>query len=146
MATSGEWVKIEPHEEPAAQSLLNWGMIERHHQTPAYARWSVLHERPTFGAKLSPLPLYGVPVHHLSAWQKELLVSVGGNQRKGHDVLTKGDKVLQRRVSVLERRGLLRVEKRDGGVWRLWIADTFPGYARPAAPSVPTGTSTANAT
>lgn len=134
-STSGDWVKVEAHEESAADSLIAWGMIERHHQTPSYVRWSLLHERPTFGPRLSSFALCGVPVHHLGENQRALLCQVAATGLKGHDVLVKGEKLMQRRFSALARRKLLSIEKREGSVWRLKIADTFPGYRKATPPA-----------
>lgn len=139
-STSGDWVKIDPSEEGAAASLVNWGMIERHQQTPAYARWSVLHERPVFGRACHSTAVYGVRVSHLSPEQSMLLTIVEQATRKGgaHEVLAGGHSRMQTSLRALERRGLIDIE-RGPKVWRLTIARAWRD-------AVLAGTSTANVT
>lgn len=129
---TGEWYRLAADEQDAADALCSWGMIERHPQTPDYVRWSILHERPRFGRQCVTLALFGAPVHHLSEAQRDLIVAAQmAAKRGGHDVLASGDKRIKKMVMALVTRGLLELEKRDGGVWRVRIASTYPG--KPAA-------------
>jgi hypothetical protein len=120
---AGEWLKLDPEDEGAAVTLAGWGMIERHHQTPQYVRWSPLHERPTFGRARRLVKVWGVDVGHVTQEQSMLLTLAEMATRKGgaHDVLATNDRHIQRKVRALEARGLLDVE-RKGRVWRLTIS------------------------
>lgn len=135
---AGEWVKVDPSEEGAADSLVVWGMIERHAQTPSYVRWSPLHERPKFGRQCHATRVWGELVSHLSPEQSMLLtvVEMATRGKAGaHEVLAAGDGRLQTSLRALERRKLLDIE-RGPKVWRLTIAK---------ARRVPTGTTAHNA-
>lgn len=153
-----EWLKVTPklprdHSDPHAvvinwgevkreHSALNWlklrGMIEYHSQDACYYRWSVIHERPTFGDERESHEIYGHRVTSLSPAQKLILTEtlMAGMRGRAHDVLARGAKELQRTLNALQRRDLVAIEKTDG-VWKLTLSARLKV---PAPPSVPTGT------
>jgi hypothetical protein len=135
-STTGDWVKIDPNEEGAANSLISWGMVERHHQTPQYVRWSPLHERPVFGRQRRVVTVYGKKVGHISQEQSMVLtLTEGATYKKGHEVLVINDAKMQRMLRALERRGLIDIERRT----RVWVLKIAASWRAPM-PSVPTGT------
>jgi hypothetical protein len=122
----GDWAKLEPGEEDAAQSLIGWGMIERHEVTPSHVRWSFLHERPIVGQRRDCLLVHKKMVHHLSDAQRKILIYVLQAERNGTAQLQQviGDKKTQRMVRSLESRGVLAVQ-RNKGYWELTISPTW---------------------